>query len=272
MAVSDLGFFHANALPAECLKEGIKMSFFGKLWAMVRGIFIRAGDDLVSSSPDAIKATYATAIDEAKKRYKEMERAVALLARERERTEISVQQMDKEEAELRRKLEGALAAAEAEPSSQAHREAGTRYLSRITEIGERRANLATELEGQARKVDEYKARLRSFTDEIDRLKREQGEMIAEFVSNQQVIQLEDRLKGLGEAAVDESIVAIRDKVANLRAQAKIATEMGGATLQAQDFTYEQIGAEREAQSRFDELLKARAAQKAGVADKERDLG
>ena len=97
-------------------------------------------------------------------------------------------------------------------------------------------------------------------------------MVAEFVSHQQVIQLEDRLKGLGETAVDESLVAIREKVANLRAQAKIATEMGGSTVQAQDATYERLGAERDSQERFDELLKARAVQKAGVTDKERDLG
>ncbi len=248
------------------------MGFFGKMWAMIRGIFIRAGDDMVSSSPEAIRATYATAIDEAKKRYKDMERAVALLARERERTELSLKELDKEEAELQKKLEGALAASESDPTNSAHREAGTRYLSRIREIDERQAVLTGDLEAQSSKVEEYKVKLRSFTDEIDKLKREQGELVAEFVSHQQVIRLEDRLKGLGESAVDESIVAIREKVANLRAQAKIATEMGGSTLQAQDSTYERIGAEREAQSRFDELLKARAAQKAGVTDKERDLG
>jgi len=248
------------------------MGFFGKMWAMIRGVFIRAGDDMVSSSPEAIRATYATAIDEAKKRYKEMERAVALLARERERTELSLKELDKEEAELQKKLEGALAASEADPANAAHREAGTRYLSRIREIDERQAALAGDLEGQNAKVEEYKVKLRSFTNEIDKLKREQGELVAEFVSSQQVIRLEDRLKGLGESAVDESIVAIREKVAGLRAQAKIATEMGGSTLQSQDATYERIGAEREAQSRFDELLKARAAQKTGVADKERDLG
>lgn len=248
------------------------MGFFGKLWAVLRGVFIRAGDDMVSSSPEAIRATYATAIDEAKKRYKDMEKAVALLARERERTEMSLKELDKEEAELQRKLEGALAAAEAEPTNTAHREAGTRYLNRIQEIDQKQELLTGDLEAQSAKVEEYKVKLRTFTDEIDRLKREQGELVAEFVSHQQVIQLEDRLKGLGETAVDESIVAIREKVANMRAQAKIATEMGGATLQSQDAAYERIGAERESQNRFDELLKARAAQKAGVADKERDLG
>ena len=39
------------------------MSYFAKLWAVIRGLFIRAGDDVVSSSPQAIQATYASAID-----------------------------------------------------------------------------------------------------------------------------------------------------------------------------------------------------------------
>jgi len=248
------------------------MGFFGKLWAMVRGIFIRAGDDLVSSSPEAIKATYATAIDEAKKRYMEMEKAVALLVRERERSEMSLSDLNKEEAELNKKLEGTLAAAQSDPDNPAHKEAGTRYLSRIKEIIERQGLLTNDLEAQSRKVEDYKAKLRSFMSEVEKLKREQGEMVAEYVSNRQVIQLEDRLKGLGETAVDESIVAIREKVANLRAQAKVATEMDKSTLTAQDETYERIGAEREAAAQFDELLKARGEQKIGAGAKDRDLG
>ena len=102
------------------------MSFFGKLWAVIRGIFIRAGDDVVSSSPEAIRATYATAIDEAKRRYKDMEKAVALLAREREKSEMSLKDLQREELEVQRKLDGSLAAAEAEPQNPAHREAGAR--------------------------------------------------------------------------------------------------------------------------------------------------
>lgn len=247
------------------------MSFFGKLWSIIRGMFIRAGDDLVSGSPESIRATYASAIDEAKKRYKDMESAVAMLARERERTEQSLKQLEQEEKDLQRKLEGALAMAEKEPANSAHREAGARYLARMNEIDLKQGALAEEHEAQRARVEEYKGKLRSFTDEIERLQKEQGELIAEFVSHQQVIRLEDRLRGLGESAVDESIVAIREKVAHLRAQAKIATEMRGATVGTQDQTYERVGAEKEAASRFDELLKARVEAKPEV-QKERDLG
>jgi hypothetical protein len=245
------------------------MSFFGKLWAVIRGIFIRAGDDVVSSSPEAIRATYATAIDEAKRRYKDMEKAVALLAREREKSEMSLKDLQREELEAQRKLDGSLAAAEAEPENPDHREAGARYISRIKEIGEKQTKLTEDLEGQKSKVEEYKMKPTSLT---DREARKTGEWWRGVGSNQQVVQLEDRLRGLGESAVDESIVAIREKVAGLRHQAKIAAEMRGAGLQSQDEAYERMGAEREAAARFDELLKARAAAKVGVSAKERDLG
>jgi phage shock protein A len=247
------------------------MSYFAKLWAVIRGIFIRAGDDVVSSSPQAIQATYASAIDDAKRRYKDMEKAVAMLASQREKTEMNLKDLGREEIELHKRLEGALASAESEPDNEVHREAGARYLTRIKEIDEKQAKLTQELEAQSKRVEEYKVKLRSFTDEIQRLKKEQGEMMAEFISTQQVLALEDRLKGLGESAVDESLVAIRDKVANMRAQVKIAAEMRGAEVQTHDETYERIGAEREAKARFDEMLKSRAAAKT-VAEKERDLG
>ncbi|HTY24167.1 MAG TPA: PspA/IM30 family protein [Desulfomonilaceae bacterium] len=247
------------------------MSYFGKLWAMIRGFFIRAGDDVVSSSPQAIQATYASAIDDAKRRYKDMEKAVAMLVSQREKTEMNLTDLDREDADLQKRLEGALVSAEAEPNNEVHREAGARYLTRIKEIGEAQARLTHELEAQGKRVEEYKTKLRSFTEEIQRLKKEQGEMIAEFISTQQVLALEDRLRGLGETAVDESIVAIREKVANMRAQMKIAAEMRGATTQGHDETYERIGAEKEAKARFDQLLETRAASKA-VTDKERDLG
>jgi phage shock protein A len=248
------------------------MGFFGKLFTLIRGFFIRAGDDMVAGSPEAIRSTYAAAISDSQRRYKDLETAVALLARERERTEERLKDLDREELELTRKLEGALSAAEAQPSDPSHREAGIRYQTRIQEIDEIQLKLTQELEGQRNKVEEYKLKLRGFKEEIDRLKREQGEMVAEYVSNQQVIMLEDRLKGLGDTVVDQSVVAIREKVAGLKAQAKIASEMNSASLGSQDKAYEQIGAQTQAAQKFDDLLKARQQTKEGTKAKTRDLG
>jgi phage shock protein A len=247
------------------------MGFLGKLWTRIKGMFINAGDDVVSSSPEAIRATYASAIDEAKKRYLEMERAVALLAREREKTEQTLKDLDREESDIQSRLEGALAAAESDPGNPVHREAGTGYLARIAEIDEKQAQLTQELEAQKTKVDDYKKRLRSFSEGIEKLKKEQGEMVAEFVSNQQVIQLESRLRGLAESSVDESLVTIREKVSAMKAQAKIATEMRHSGKELLDDKYQRMGAAKQAESRFDELLKRRS-KPAAVPEKNRDLG
>ncbi len=227
---------------------------------------------MVAGSPEAIKSTYAAAINEAQKRYKDLETAVALLARERERTEDRLKSQDRELRELEQKLEGALSAAEAQPDDPTHREAGIRYQTRIQEIQETEAKLSQDLELQKQKVEDYKVRLRAFKMEIDTLKREQGEMVAEYVSNQQVITLEHRLQGLGESAVDQSVVAIREKVANTRSQARIATEMNQASASHQDAKYEQIGAKKVAAEKFDELLRARTEAKEGAKVKTRDLG
>ena len=247
------------------------MSFLGKLWTRIKGMFINAGDDVVSSSPEAIRATYAAAIDESKKRYLEMEKAVALLAREREKTEQTLKDLAREETEIRSRLDGALAAAESDPANPLHREAGARYLTRLQEIDEKEALLAQELESQKNKVEDYKTRLRSFSDEIEKLKKEQGEMIAEFVSTQQVIQLESRLRGLAESSVDESIVTIREKVSAMKTQARIATEMRQSGKEQVDDSYHRLGAKKQAEDRFDQLLQARSKQPA-VSEKTRDLG
>ena len=248
------------------------MGFFGRLIALVKGIFLQSGDDMVSSSPRAIHATYAAAIDDSKQRYKEMQEAVAMLARERQKTEDALKKLDEEERDLQRKLEGALAAAEAEPGNQAHVDAGTRYLSRMKEIDDKQESLAGELEAQKNKVEEYKSKLRSFYQEIEKLKREQGEMVAEFISNQRMLQLEDQLRGLADTAIDDSIVAIREKVGRMRQEVNIASEMRSTTEGPKDDLYEKMGAEREAANRFDELLKARARAKTGVPEKEREIG
>lgn len=248
------------------------MGYFDKMWAVIKGFFIRAGDDFVSGSPESIRNTYATAIDEAKRQYKEMEKAVAMLGAEREKTAVAGKKLEEEERELERKLEGALEMAEKEPENPTHKEAGARYLERIKEIGARQAELAKDLEKQTEKVEHYKSRLTEFQDQIQNLKKEQGELVAEYVSNKQIIQLEDRLKGLGETAVDESLAAIRDKVETLKAQAKIATEIGEASVESQDRKYEKVGAQREAEARFDELLKQREQKREDRTEKDRELG
>jgi hypothetical protein len=108
---------------------------------------------------------------------------------------------------------------------------------------------------------------------VDDLKREAAEMQVEYMAAQNTLRLEEKLQGIAtHSAVDESIIAIREKVANMKAQVRVATEMRGAT-QGED-VYAEIGAEKLAAERFDELLKESQLAKSPVEalQKVRDLG
>jgi phage shock protein A len=248
------------------------IKFFKRIWTILVGTFFRMGDDAVSSSPSAIRSTYAVAIDDAYKRYRDMQQAVALLAREREKTSLEIKKLSEREEELQRKLNGALSLSEQDPDNEDHRKAGARYLEEIQKINSRQAELEKIHENQIGRVDSYKGKLRDFTSEIEKLKREQGEMVAEFVSNKHIIELESKLQGIGETSTDSAIVAIREKVANLRAEANIASEMGEATAETTDKQYEEAGAETQAVKQFDELLKARSYANKSTSSESRELG
>jgi hypothetical protein len=248
------------------------MAFFRRLWTRIRGTFLRFRKNGLPSSPEAIRTAYASAIDEAKRRYKELERVVAILASEREKTELAIKDSEKRRAELDKLLNAVLARAQSDPNNDAHRSAGTRYLSLMDEIDRKQVKLKEDLRFQKDKVEEYKLKLRSSTSEIERLKREQSEMIAEYVSNRQLLRLEDRLRGLSERGSDASVVALREKIATMREHAKLVSEMRGATLEGQDEVYARIGNERQAAARFDELLKARSRDATEAGTKNRDLG
>jgi phage shock protein A len=248
------------------------MAFFKKLWARLWGMLTISGNEADSSSPEAIRAAYATAIDEAKRRYKELERVVALLASEREKTALVLKELEKQRSDLENQLNEALLAAESDPTNAAHREEGARHIALIDAIESRIAKLKENLDFQKNKVEEYRVRLGSTTSEIEELKREQSEMVAQFVSNRQLLQLEDRLRHFSANATDEALAAIREKVAAMRGQAQVAADLRGAALDVHDEFYVRIGEKKLAEARFEELLKTRHVGKTEISAKERELG
>ncbi len=249
-------------------------NFLKKLWIRITGVFLEAGDDVVSGSPSAVKATYRAAIQKSKNEYQLMFDAVAQLAAQRENTIAELKKLDDEERKLKQNLEGALTMAQKEPENEKHRLAGERYIKRMEEIDLRQDQLNKDLEMQTTKVNEYKLRLSSFQLEIKNLEREMGESVADFVSSQQIIQLENRLQGMGQSVEDEAIIAIRERIGKMKAKAKIATELGHANVDMQDREYASVGKEKVATSKFDELLKERTDKEKEIKESEekRELG
>ena len=234
--------------------------FLGKLLVIVKGWFINTGDDLVSSGPSTIKSTYASAIAEATKRYQEMKQGLGMIIQQKTRLQNQHDKIDEELEKLHIKLDGAIQAAEHDADDTQARKDGQRFLSRIKELEEKKKSTISQIEGMVGKLVEYKNRLSEMHAEVDKLKVERGEMVAEFMTAQHALRLEEQLSGLPtESSIDEAVVAIREKVENMKAQVQVASEMRGASTVEGDKRYEELGEFSRTETQFDELLRARAA-------------
>ncbi|MEM7587862.1 MAG: hypothetical protein AAF560_31020 [Acidobacteriota bacterium] len=98
--------------------------------------------------------------------------------------------------------------------------------------------------------------------EVERLPQQKAEAIADFVSAKQIIELNDRLQGL-ETSIDRGpISAVMDANRKLTAKARITEKLAGADVRVQDKAYERAGRVSTARSKMDDMLSARAAEKA----------
>jgi hypothetical protein len=245
--------------------------FLKKLLVRIFGWLHVAGDDLVTSSPDSIKSTYMMAIKQAGEDYKEMQSGLAMMMQQQQRIKIMVEGLDRAETETGAKLRGAIEMADADPDNPIHKVAGSKYLVRLDEVKKKKEQQVKDLENLAHMIDDYKVKLGAMRLQIDDLKREQAEMTVEFIAAQNTLRLEEKLQGISTTnAVDESIIAIREKVENMKAQVQVVSEMRGTA--QKDDVYAEIGAEKQAAARFDELLKARQEKALEPQIKERDLG
>lgn len=245
-------------------------NFLKKLWVLLTGMFIRKGNNLVASSPEAIRSTYAAAISEAKVRYKDMQQALALMMNQQRRLEKSLLDLENQHLVFDQKLQGAVRMAQTEPENTLHKQAGAKYLSTLEDIDKRKARIEAELNGYEETLTAYNNQLMNARTEVDRLKEEEVAMISEFVSSQQRVQLEERLAGLSTtSAVDESLVAIREQVERMKSEADIASKI---RVTGETDVYAEIGAEQTAAARFEELVKAKQQTKAAVNQTERSLG
>jgi phage shock protein A len=255
-------------------------SFLRKLLVRIMGWFQIAGDNLVSSSPESIKSTYAAAIQEAYREYKSMQEGLGMIMQQATRIKGLWDSLKKEMQITQAKLDGAIELADQEPDDLKHKEAGSKYLVRLDELKVKVAEQQKNYDNLTKMVADYKVKLIAMKVQIDDLKREQAEMQVEFIAAHSTLRLEEKLQGISTtSAVDESILAIREKVENMKAQVKVASEMRGA--EPDEAEYAEVGAEKQAQVRFDELLKARQEAKTAkevtpipqpTLVKERDLG
>ena len=228
------------------------------VWVRFKGGAEQSADEIVSSSPDAIKAVYASAINEAKQTKTEMEQALGLLFQQRNRVILAIAQQEQAEKDTADKLQGAVTMSIKEADNPIHKQAGAKYLVQRQTFENKAEESKAELGRLDGMINEYKVRINQAGDRVIELGKEKAVALTEFTVAKNTLRLKEQLQGLSAGhgtATDEALVAVRDKIGALKAEVMAAQEMGallppGTTRDV----YAEIGAEQNAAAEFEKLV------------------
>ncbi len=224
-------------------------NFFGSIFRAIGRVFrIGAGrvenasDAALAGSPEAIRATFRMTKDKWIKEYKELEAGVSQIILIREQRADELTKITEKIEKLEQRMEGALALAEEKPGEQEkHGDAYARFQKEHAEAVARAEELTKEVDTLSKRAEDYKIQLTRFERDIKNLDQQEAESIADIVSSQSVIRLNDKLKGFAQDRYSKDLQAVERARQNIKAQAKLSTEMAGTDAAKQDADYETAG-------------------------------
>ncbi|MCP3958520.1 MAG: hypothetical protein GY719_11760 [bacterium] len=236
-------------------------------WRKARGI-MQAADEQFTGSVDGIDAAFEMHRDVMVERFTGLRDAIAEVEAVLEEKRARLEKLNEEEEDLLKKREGALTLAEQAKAANdqteydKHASAFERFHVRIEEVEATQERLGTEIAESSGIMDRHMLQLQELQAEVESLPAKKAEAIADFVSAKQIVELNDRLQGL-ETSIDRGpISAVLDANRKLTAKARITEKLAGADVRVQDKAYERAGRVSTAQSKMEEMLSARAAEKA----------
>ncbi|RMH16356.1 MAG: hypothetical protein D6696_18315 [Acidobacteria bacterium] len=253
-------------------KVGIIRAIFRyfRFWNWRRARYIvKAADEQFTASVDGIDAAFEMHRDTLVERFTGLRDAVAQVESVLEEKRSRLEDLNREEEDLLRKREGALNLAEEaqeagdDEAYAQHAAAFERFQNRIDEIEQLQERLKGEIDETGGIMERYMLQLQELQAEIESLPIKKAEAIADFVSAQQIIELNDRLQGL-ETSIDRGpISAVLEANRQLTAKARISEKLAGADVRVQDREYARAGRESTARAKLESMLAARRAERAG---------
>ncbi len=180
-------------------------------------------DDLLST-PSGIKASYQKTRENWTQQYSEVREAVAHLMMVLEQKRKRVNELKAEADQVKIKLKGAVGKFK-ETNDTRYQQAFNELYTRDQAIGVEQEQLDKDVQELHAKVDTYKVKLNDMQKRITDLKKKEASAIADIVSSQQIIKLNDRLNHLSTDLDDRNLQAIEERRQNLGAQAKLSGEL-----------------------------------------------
>lgn len=202
------------------------LRFIGAIFGQAEGGTERATDMLLTSSPDAIRNQFRKTREDSIRDYNQMRDAVAELCKIRDSKVVEMNELTNSSKQADSMMLGAIESFK-KTSDERYKEAYARFAADKEKFESRLDELETEVAQQDKMIESYKGRLMSLQKDIEDLKKEEAETVADIVSSRKINELNDKLQGLSQDAQSKNLEAIREARNKAKSVAKLSNELSG---------------------------------------------
>lgn len=197
--------------------------------------------DVWGKNSDVISARYDKVVDDKRKRLQSYKDAIAQLAHNEQTKKDKLANLTKETEELSRLQSGALAkaksilaglngdveAAKLNPDYIRCQTAYKDFKSTLDEKQKRAEELETEIKGHEKQLTQHKAQIESLKRDLDAVKDEKYETIADVQGAEETRRVADVFSGISEDKTDRELQELREVRSKARASARMSEELAG---------------------------------------------
>jgi len=244
--------------------------WFKTVWYLLSGRIDSARAEL-DKDPHVVRAKYEDIIRDKRNRIQQYKDAVAALMAQQETKIGTVETLSKEVGRLESLKAGAAAKAtdlvaklkaqgldqEAMKQNSDYRQCLAAYndfSSTLNEKNNRIAELEGDIEAYGKTIGSHKIQLQQLQREIENLKGEAADAVADVLSSKESEQLADMLAGISQDSKAKELEDLRALRQQVKAKAKISGELAGTDTKVQEAEFLKFAEDHESNDEFEALI------------------
>jgi chromosome segregation ATPase len=239
----------------------------------------------LDTNPHVVRAKYDEVLREKTRRIQHYKEAVAGLIAQQEKKMAKVKSLTEDVERLERLKAGALAKAKQQvkklqqagkskddiQQDEEYKKCLSAYNDFVSTLAEKQDHI-TELENDIAeytgRIKEHKIQLQSLVREIDKLKSEAADAVADVITAKQEKEIADALSGVAEDGTAKELQDLRDLRQEVKAEARISREIAGTDTRSQEAEFLEYARTSTASDEFDTLVGLAEKTDMAAADKE----
>ena len=241
--------------------------YFRALGYLVTGRIDKARQTL-STNPAVVQATFDKIIQEKKARISQYKDAVGAMIAQEEKKKSALKQLTADIEKLRKLRDGAAAMARKvveryggdadkvrnDPEYIKCQAAFKDFNSTLTEKQARCVELESDIKDFEKGISGHKTQLQTLLREIEKLKSEKHETVAELLTAKEEKEIADMLSGISQDRTSEELAELREVRDQAKATARVSREVAGIDAQRSEAEFLEYAAQSAADTEFDALI------------------